>query len=164
VVAACHHPILFGAILTKTVAADATQKKTRREQHLAKAIHSMIRVLDETRSVDFYRNAFGLGIADRMDFETFTLVYLRNAQADFELELTVNKGRDKPYDLGDGYGHIAFCVDDLDAEHARFSGLKFKPRDIVEFKRDGALLARFFFVEDPDGYKIEVLQRHGRYR
>jgi lactoylglutathione lyase len=131
---------------------------------LAKVIHSMIRILDETRSVDFYRKAFGLDIADRLDFTTFTLVYLRNAEADFELELTINKGRDKPYDLGDGYGHIAFCVDDLDSEHARFTNLKLKPRDIVEFKSDGSLLARFFFVEDPDGYKIEVLQRHGRYR
>lgn len=124
----------------------------------------MIRILDEARSVEFYRTAFALDIADRLDFETFTLVYLRNAENDFEVELTVNKGRDKPYELGDGYGHIAFCVDDLDGEHARFVKLGFKPRDIVEFNRDGALLARFFFVEDPDGYKIEMLQRHGRYR
>ena len=124
----------------------------------------MIRVLEEARSVDFYRKAFALDIADRLDFDAFTLVYLRNAENDFELELTINKGREKPYDLGDGYGHIAFCVDDLDTEHARFVDLGFAPRDIVEFKRDGALLARFFFVEDPDGYKIEMLQRHGRYR
>jgi lactoylglutathione lyase len=131
---------------------------------LAKAIHSMIRVLDEARSVAFYRGAFGLEIADRLDFDTFTLVYLRNAEADFEVELTINKDRKEPYALGDGYGHIAFCVDDLDAEHARFETAGFAPRKIVEFMRDGALLARFFFVEDPDGYKIEVLQRHGRYR
>lgn len=124
----------------------------------------MIRVLDEARSVEFYRTAFGLDIADRLDFETFTLLYLRNPQADFEVELTVNKGRTEPYALGDGYGHIAFCVDDLDAEHARFETAGLNPRKIVEFNREGALLARFFFVEDPDGYKIEVLQRHGRYR
>jgi lactoylglutathione lyase len=131
---------------------------------LAKAIHSMIRVLEEQRSIDFYRTAFGLEIADRLDFETFTLVYLRNADADFEVELTVNKGRTEPYDLGDGYGHIAFCVDDLDAEHARFKANDLAPRDIVEFKNEGQLIARFFFVADPDGYKIEVLQRHGRYK
>jgi lactoylglutathione lyase len=119
----------------------------------------MIRVLDEARSVDFYRKAFALDIADRLDFDAFTLVYLRNAENDFELELTINKDRDKPYDLGDGYGHIAFCVDDLDTEHARFVELGFAPRDIVEFKRDGALLARFFFVEDPDGYKIEFIEK-----
>jgi len=124
----------------------------------------MIRVLDEARSVSFYRTAFALDVADRLDFETFTLVYLRNAEADFEVELTVNKDRTEPYNLGDGYGHIAFCVDNLDAEHARFEQSGLNPRKIVEFNRDGSLLARFFFVEDPDGYKIEVLQRHGRYR
>lgn len=131
---------------------------------MAKAIHSMIRVLDESRSVAFYEKAFGLGIADRLDFDSFTLIYLRNSENDFELELTVNKGRTESYVLGDGYGHLAFCVDDLDAEHARFSAAGWEPRKIVEFKRDETLLARFFFVADPDGYQIEVLQRHGRYR
>ena len=131
---------------------------------MAKAIHSMIRVLDEARSVDFYKQAFGLEIAERLDFDSFTLVYLRNQDADFELELTVNKDRSEPYDLGDGYGHIAFVVDDLDAEYARFQAAGLEPRKIVEFERDGALLARFFFVADPDGYQIEVLQRHGRYK
>ncbi|GGK55483.1 VOC family protein [Salinarimonas ramus] len=131
---------------------------------MAKAIHAMIRVLDEARSVEFYAKAFGLSVADRFAFESFTLVYLRNEEADFEVELTVNHGRTEPYDLGDGYGHIAFAVDDLDAEHARFEALGLAPRKIVAFEREGALMARFFFVEDPDGYKIEVLQRHGRYR
>ena len=130
---------------------------------MAKAIHSMIRVLDEARSVDFYRAAFGLEPADRFDFDSFTLVYLRNAEADFEVELTINKGRTEPYALGDGYGHIAFTVDDLDREHARFEAAGLAPRKIVAFERDGALLARFFFVADPDGYQIEVLQRQGRY-
>ena len=131
---------------------------------MAKAIHAMVRVLDEARSVDFYTRAFGLSVADRLDFPDFTLVYLRNPSADFEVELTVNKGRVEPYALGDGYGHIAFAVDDLSAEHARFKAVGFNPRDIVEFKRDGVLLAKFFFVSDPDGYKIEMLQRHGRYQ
>ena len=131
---------------------------------MAKAIHSMIRVLDEARSVAFYGEAFGLDVADRFDFDDFTLIYLRNAEADFEVELTVNKGRTEAYDLGDGYGHIAFAVDDLDAEHARFEAAGLAPRKIVEFKRDGALMARFFFVADPDGYQIEVLQKHGRYQ
>ena len=53
---------------------------------MAKAIHSMIRVLDETRSVDFYQKAFNLSVADRLDFETFTLVYLSNTESEFELE------------------------------------------------------------------------------
>jgi lactoylglutathione lyase len=131
---------------------------------MAKAIHTMIRVLKEPRSLAFYKKAFGLGIADRLDFPEFTLVYLSNAEAPYELELTINKDRTEPYNLGDGYGHVAFVVEDLDAEHRRLEAEGLKPRKIVEFNKDGKLIARFFFVEDPDGYKIEVLQRHGRFR
>lgn len=134
------------------------------EQPLAKMIHSMIRVMEEARSVDFYRKAFGLDIAERLDFDTFTLIYLSNAESEFELELTVNKGREEAYDLGTGYGHLAVSVADLDGEHKRVTDLGFVPGKIVEFNRDGALLARFFFMTDPDGYKIEVLQRHGRFK
>ena len=131
---------------------------------MAKAIHMMIRVLDLERSVAFYRTALGLDVADRYDFDSFTLVYLRNPEAEFEVELTLNNGRAEPYGLGDGYGHVAFCVDDLDAEHERLSEAGVGPQPIKEFHRDGGLMARFFFIQDPDGYKIEVLQRHGRYR
>ncbi|MBB5274878.1 lactoylglutathione lyase [Rhizobium rosettiformans] len=131
---------------------------------MAKMIHSMIRVLEEERSVSFYTQAFGLDIADRLDFETFTLIYLSNPESEFELELTVNKGREDAYDLGNGYGHLAVSVSDLDSEHQRLTGLGMTPGKIVEFNRDGALLARFFFITDPDGYKIEVLQRHGRFK
>ncbi len=131
---------------------------------MAKAIHTMVRVLDLERSVAFYRTALALEVADWFDFDGFTLVYLRNAEADFEIELTLNKGRSEPYDLGDGYGHVAVCVDDLDAEHARLVEAGVSPQPIKEFNRDGGLMARFFFIQDPDGYKIEVLQRHGRYR
>ena len=131
---------------------------------MAKPIHVMVRVLDETKSVGFYEKAFGLTVADRFDFDDFTLVYLRNPEADFEVELTVNKGRSEPYEHGDAYGHIAFAVEDLDGEHARFEALGLAPNPIKEFHRDGAQMARFFFVTDPDGYRIEMLQRHGRYR
>lgn len=131
---------------------------------MAKAIHSMIRVLDEQRSVDFYRRAFELEVADRLDFPEFTLVYLSNATTEFELELTVNKGRTEPYDLGDGYGHLAVSVADLDAEHARFEAEGLAPRKLVEFAPGGTLVGRFFFVADPDGYQIEVLERSGRFK
>ena len=131
---------------------------------MAKAIHSMIRVMDEARSLDFYRRAFGLDVADRLDFENFTLIYLSNSEAGFELELTVNKGQTKPYDLGNGYGHFAVLVEDLEAEHARFTAEGLNPRKLVEFAPDGKFIAKFFFVADPDGYEIEVLQRGGRFK
>lgn len=130
---------------------------------MAKMIHSMIRVLDEARSVAFYDRAFGLKVAERLDFESFTLVYLSNAETGFELELTINKGRAEPYDRGDGYGHLAVSVEDVDAEHARLAAAGLNPRKLVDFAPGGEVIARFFFIADPDGYEIEVLQRGGRY-
>ena len=131
---------------------------------MAKAIHMMVRVKDEARSVDFYRKAFGLDIADRVDFPDFTLIYMKGAQSPFEVELTVNKGRADPYNLGDGYGHLAFVVDDLAAEHARMKSAGLAPKDIKNMTHDGKPFGTFFFIEDPDGYKIEVLQRGGRFQ
>ena len=131
---------------------------------MAKAIHSMIRVLDEARSVGFYKKAFGLEVVDKLDFEKFALVYMSNAESSFEVELTINKDRTEPYDLGDGYGHLAVLVEDLEAEHDRFQAEGLKPRKIVEFAPDGKLVGKFFFVADPDGYEIEVLQRGGRFK
>ena len=130
---------------------------------MAKAIHTMLRVIDEKASVAFYENALGLAVKDRFDFDGFTLVYLKNSENDFEIELTINHDRAEPYTHGSGYGHLAVSTDDLDREHKRLSKAGFNPAPIKEFHRDGAIMARFFFVQDPDGYKIEVLQRHGRY-
>ena len=83
---------------------------------MAKAIHTMIRVLDLDRSIDFYGRAFGLEPADHFDFEGFALVYLRNHENDFEIELTWNADQAEPYSHGSGYGHVAVCVDDAKAE------------------------------------------------
>ena len=126
---------------------------------MAKMIHTMIRVLDEARSVEFYNKAFGLEIADRVAFPTFTLIYLSNAETGFELELTVNQGRSEPYVLGEAYGHLAVSVDELKDEHARLAALGLNPGKIVELNRDGKLFALLFFVTDPDGYKIELIER-----
>ncbi|MEI4485451.1 VOC family protein [Frigidibacter sp. MR17.14] len=131
---------------------------------MAKYIHSMIRVLDEARSVAFYEGCFGLKVAERLDFDSFTLIYLANDESETELELTVNKGRTEPYDLGDGYGHVAFSVEDVDALHARLEAEGFAPRKLVDFAPGGEVIARFFFIADPDGYQIEVLKRAGRYK
>ena len=130
---------------------------------MARLIHTMIRVLDEERSVAFYDRAFGLKPVDRLDFETFTLIYLANDATGFELELTVNKGRTEAYALGDGYGHLAFVVKDLDAEHARLAAAGYGPRKLVDFQNAGVRVARFFFVADPDGYQIEVIEEGGRF-
>ena len=132
---------------------------------MAKLIHTMIRVQDLPRSLQFYRQAFGLEVSHRLDFPEFTLAYLRNAETDEEIELTWNKGRTEPYTHGDGYGHVAVCVDDVKSERQRLVELGMSPNDVREFRNDsGELLARYFFIQDPDGYKIEVLERHGHYQ
>jgi lactoylglutathione lyase len=132
---------------------------------MAKLIHTMIRVQDLDRSLKFYQNAFGLEPSHRLDFPDFSLVYLRNNESDNEIELTWNKGREDAYSHGDGYGHVAFVVDDVKAERERLLQLGMTPNDVREFHNDdGALLARYFFIQDPDGYKIEVLERHGHYQ
>jgi lactoylglutathione lyase len=130
---------------------------------VAKYIHTMIRVMDLDKSMKFYRDVMDMKPSHRLDFPDFSLVYLRNEENDAELELTWNKGREEPYTHGTGYGHIAMVVEDLDGKHAVFTRQGHPVQPIKEFKRGEELLARFFFIQDPDGYKIEVLQRHGHY-
>ena len=130
---------------------------------MAKLVHSMIRVLEEARSVDFYGKAFGLEIAERVPFDGFTLIYLSNPETGFELELTVNDGKAEAYDLGNGYGHLAVTVEDIDAEYKRFTALGLNVGKLVEMPHEGKPFAKFFFVTDPDGYKTEVIQRGGRF-
>ncbi len=131
---------------------------------MTKLAHSMIRVIDEARSVDFYRRAFGLEIVNRIEFAEFTLVYMAHELDGFELELTINHGRTEPYTLGDGYGHLAVVVDNLQAEHDRFTAEGFTVGKVVDFKNGNTPVARFFFATDPDGYKIEVIQKGGRFQ
>jgi lactoylglutathione lyase len=90
------------------------------------------------------------------------LLYLCEPESGFEIELTWNKGQAEPYTHGSAYGHMAFCVEDLEAHHARLKGLGYTVGDLKELAAPSGG-ARFFFVTDPDGYKIEVLQRAGHY-
>ncbi|GAN81114.1 VOC family protein [Acidocella aminolytica] len=130
---------------------------------MAKMIHSMIRVRDEAASLAFYETAFGLRPAARFPFDGFTLIYLRDPEGTFELELTVNNDRTTPYQIGDGYGHLALSVTGIEAEHARATEAGLAPTSLKALMHNNQPLARFFFLTDPDGYKIEVLERCGRY-
>ena len=75
----------------------------------------------------------------------------------------MNAGRTEPYTPGDGFGHLAFLVDDIAQDHARLVAKGLAPQPVKELLHDGRMLARLFFVHDPDGYSIEVLQRTGRF-
>lgn len=131
---------------------------------MAKFIHTMIRVFDLDKSLKFYKDVLNFDTAYRLDFDDFSLVYIKNEESDVELELTWNKGRTEPYTHGDGYGHIAVVVDDVREFHKKIVGMGYQPNDVKEFKGDQGLIARFFFIQDPDGYKIEILEKHGHYK
>ncbi len=130
---------------------------------MAKMIHSMIRVLDVKRSTQFYQDILNLEIKRTLNFDGFDLHYLGNNESDFELELTVNHDKTKPYILGDGYGHLAFSAQNIEALHEKAVKLGYQPRPIKSFYNDDELVAKFFFIADPDGYEIEVIERSEAY-
>ena len=125
-----------------------------------KFLHTMIRVKNLDESINFYTNTIGLKLVRRTDYPhgSFTLAFLSTDEADKEpfLELTYNWGVDK-YELGNAFGHIALGVDDI---YAVCRAIKDKggkvTREPGPLKGSKSILA---FVEDPDGYKIELLQR-----
>ncbi len=131
---------------------------------MAKILHTMIRVKSPEISIDFYDNAFGLKVVKKLEFDTFTLYYLKGEESSAELELTHNHNNEDDYTHGTGYGHMAIAVDNLETEHERFKEAGYSIKDMVDFKRDGTLLAKFFFMTDPDGYNIEVMEKMGHYK
>ncbi len=131
---------------------------------MTKLIHSMIRVSDLKASLAFYCQALELEVKQQIEFEDFTLAYLANDESNFELELTHNHASSEPYQLGNGYGHLAVSVEDLEQTHQRLAQQNLAVGDIKTFSHQEKHLATFFFIQDPDGYKIEFLQRQGRYQ
>ena len=122
-------------------------------------LHTMLRVVDEERSLDFYQR---LGFTEdrraRVGGDTATVIFLRlPGDAEARLELTLNDGRTEPYEHGEGYGHIALSVADMDAELAELATKGITPsRGPYEVRPGGRMIA---FLRDPDGYEIELVHR-----
>ena len=123
-------------------------------------LHTMLRVGDLKRSVDFYSKVLGMRVLRQKEYPDgrFTLAFVGYGDEDKEavLELTHNWDTEK-YDLGNGYGHIALEVDDAykACDETRKRGGKVT-REAGPMKHGTTVIA---FVEDPDGYKIEFIQR-----
>ncbi|MBU5670161.1 VOC family protein [Peptoniphilus sp. MSJ-1] len=121
-----------------------------------KFLHTMIRVKDLEKSEEFYRE-LGFKESRRKDFpeDKFTLVYLKLDESEYELELTYNYDREEDYELGNGYGHIAISHKDIEKFRDE---LKSKGYEVTNLSglSDGS--ASYFFVVDPDGYKIEIIE------
>ncbi|PHV71003.1 lactoylglutathione lyase [Sporanaerobium hydrogeniformans] len=120
-------------------------------------LHTCLRVMDLEKSIQFYREVLGLKETRRKDFKehAFTLVYLSDDKASYELELTYNYHPEKPYEIGNGFSHIAVSVDDLEASHAELKALGYEVTDLKGLPGE---TPRYYFVTDPDGYKVEVIR------
>lgn len=121
-------------------------------------VHTCIRVFDLDKSIEFYNKALGLKEAKRMDCPDrgFTLVYMADEISGHEIELTYNYDQKEPYELGNGYSHIAFYVDDLRKSHQAHRSAGYS---VTEPKGlDGSGL-KLYFVKDPDGYAIEIIEQ-----
>ncbi|GAB6634249.1 VOC family protein [Streptococcus uberis] len=120
-----------------------------------KALHTCIRVKNLEESLAFYTTAFPFKETRRRDFpdSKFTLVYLALEGEDYELELTYNYGHEA-YDLGNGYGHIAIGSEDFQADYDKHVQVGYSVTDIKGLTDKSA---RYYFIQDPDGYKIEVI-------
>jgi len=122
-----------------------------------KMLHTCIRVMDLEKSLKFYQEALGLKETNRKNFPEaeFTLVYLADEDKNYELELTYNYNPEKPYELGDGYGHMAFSVEDLEAAHQE---QKDRGYEVTELMGLPGNKPDYYFLTDPDGYQIEIIR------
>lgn len=122
-----------------------------------KMLHTCIRVKDLEASLKFYKDGLGLVETSRKDFPDykFTLVYLSNVQGGYEIELTYNYDVEKPYELGNGYSHIAIGVEDLEGFREKHIALGYEVTDLKGLPGEKP---KYYFVTDPDGYKVEVIR------
>jgi lactoylglutathione lyase len=123
---------------------------------VSELVHTCYRIADIDRSVAFY---------GKLGFEELRRVPIRDEAVNVfmglpgdgaRLELTYNIGRDEPYDVGTGYGHIAITAEDLDGTLARLAEDGIEPERPPYTVREGG--SRICFVRDPDGYRIELIE------
>ncbi len=122
-------------------------------------IHTCYRILEIDRSVEFYK-ALGFDEIGRIpirDEATNVFMGLPDDGPEPRLELTYNHGRTEPYEIGTGYGHIAVSISDMDSTLERLAGQGIEPERPPYTIRDGG--NRLCFVRDPDGYRIELIER-----
>jgi len=124
-------------------------------------LHTMIRVMDMDRSVDFYTRHLGMKLMRRQDYESgrFTLAFLGygDEESSTVIELTHNWDQKEPYQLGTAFGHLAVGVPDIygTCDALAKAGVKI-PRPAGPMKGGTRPIA---FIEDPDGYRIELVER-----
>ena len=121
-----------------------------------KMVHENYNVFDLQKSLDFYREALGLTEVRRKEAEdgSYIIVYVGNETTDFVLELTWMKEMDRPYNLGDCEFHLAFETEDFDGAYA-----KHKEMGCICYENPAMGV---YFIEDPDGYWLEIVRKKER--
>ena len=116
-----------------------------------KILHTNLNVLDLEKSLAFYKRALGMDQVKRIDADdgSFVLAFISDGSSAHQIELTWMRDRKEPYELGDNETHIAFVVDDYDEAHA----LHEEMGCICYENTDMGL----YFIEDPDGYWLEIV-------
>jgi len=140
-----------------------TDSKTRPAEGLGKArlLHTMLRVKDLDKSLHFYNDLLGMQLLRKRDYPTgkFTLAFVGYGDETDStvIELTHNWDQAEPYALGSAFGHLAIGVPDVykACEQLGAAGVKI-PRPAGPMAHGGSVIA---FIEDPDGYRIELVQR-----
>lgn len=122
-----------------------------------KMLHTCLRVMNLEKSLMFYKEALGLKEMRRKDFKEhkFTLVFLADEAEAYEVELTYNYNPEKPYEIGNGFSHLAVATHDLEASRQRHIELGYEVTDLKGLPGEPP---RYYFVTDPDGYKVEVIR------
>jgi lactoylglutathione lyase len=128
-----------------------------------KPAHYMIQVQKLEDAIFFYERALGFTVADRHRYPGATLVYMRGPNSAFELELLSPDTWDYAQMPEPGRTHIAFTVEDLDAQHARLTGLAITADPVSDYAANGIHQTRYFYFYDPEGNQIEFLEPYGRY-
>lgn len=124
-----------------------------------KFLHTMVRVKDIDKAVKFYTEELGFEETRRRKFpdKKFDLVFLAlPGSPEFELELTYNYDQEEGYDLGTGYGHIAISHPNIADIRGRLLANNYEVTEIRGLTPDSN---KYFFVTDPDGYRIEIIQK-----
>ena len=125
--------------------------------------HAMIQVRDLEGAIAFYQHVLGLSLAERHDYDGASLAYMRTDDGGAELELL----SERPWHYADrpetGRSHIAFAVADAAAENARIRSLGVNCGEVSDYVASGILQTRFFYLYDPEGNEIEILEAMGRY-
>lgn len=123
-----------------------------------KIVHTCIRVMDLEKSLEFYEKALNFKESKRKDFPEakFTLVFLSDGISNHEIELTYNYDQKEPYDIGNGYSHLAVVVDDLEKSYEEHMKNGFKVSKLSGLPGSEP---KFYFITDPDGYSIEIIRK-----